>query len=133
MFNAWDITITANTLDASPKEQALKLTKGVIVRCDIKFPAGCHRMVKIRLLHQTFQLIPLNRGEYITGDDETVPTEPYFELASSPYSLKFEGSSPGTTYAHTITVRVTIVPKAIASMYPLVEWLENFAKRIFGK
>lgn len=133
MFNAWDITVTANTLDASPIEETLKLTKGVIVRCDIKFPAGIHGLVKVRLLHHTFQLIPLNRGEYVTGDDETVPTETYFELKESPYSLKFEGSSPGTKYAHTITVRVTVVPKAIASMYPLVEWLENFAKRIFGK
>lgn len=133
MFDTWDITVTANTLDKTPIEQTLKLTKGVIVRCDVKYPAGCHGLVKARLFYHTFQLIPLNKGEYITGDDETVPTETYFELAAAPYSLKFEGSSPGTTYDHVITVRITIVPKAIASIYPLVEWLENFAKRIFGK
>jgi len=133
VFNAWDITITANTLDKSPKEQTLKLTKGVIVKCDVKFPAGCHGLVKVRLFYHTFQLIPLTKGEYITGDDETVPTETYFELAASPYALTFEGSSPDTTYNHTVTIRVTVVPKAIASIYPLVEWLNNFAKRIFGR
>lgn len=123
MFWAWDITVTANTLEASPKSQTLKLSKGIITGIYIKFPAGCHSMVKARILYHEFLLVPLIRDEWVTGDDETVPTDTYFDLASAPYELKFMGCSPGTTYDHTVTIRVTVLPPSVASMAPVIQLL----------
>ncbi|MBW2559546.1 MAG: hypothetical protein JRE40_01700 [Deltaproteobacteria bacterium] len=130
MFFAWDITVSANTAEASPKTQILKLSKGVITRADIKFPSGCHGMVKVRLFRWEAQLVPLSRDEWVTGDGETVKTEAYYELVEMPYQLKFVGASPGTNYDHTITVRVTVLPKAVATFMPLVNILTKFFKRI---
>lgn len=108
MFYAWDITITSGTAESSPKTQTLKLTKGVITGILVKFPAGCHGLVKVRLHFHEFQLVPLSRGEWLTGDDEAIPSETYYEMGSPPYELKFVGHSTGTTYAHTVTVRVEV-------------------------
>ena len=130
MFWAFDITITAGTTDASPKKQTLKLSKGVITGLDVKYPAGCHRMVKVRLFRYESQLVPLSRDDWLTGDDETVHTEGYYELTETPTQLKFVGCSPGTSYDHTVSVRITVLPKAIASMLPLVNVLTAFLKRI---
>lgn len=130
MFYAWDVTIPANKSASSPTEQTLKLTAGVITHVGVKFPAGCHGMVRVRLLHQTSQLVPLSRGEWVTGDDEEAETESYFELWTAPYSLRFHGCSPGTTYSHTVTVRVTVLPKAVASMLPLLEILSKLMHRL---
>lgn len=127
---AWDITIPANTTKASPVEQDLDLNIGVITKAEIKFPAGCHGLVKIRLFHHGFQLIPLSRPEWVTGDDETVPTEAYYELVETPAQLKFVGCSPDTYYDHTVTVRVTVLPKAVATFMPLVDVMTKFLKRI---
>ena len=130
MFYAWDITVGASTLESSPKTQELKLTAGVITRVDLKYPAGCKGMVKVRILHSEFQLVPLSRGEWVTGDNETVPTETFFTLSPDQNSLKFVGVSPGTSYPHTITVRVNIEPEEVASYWPLTRLFKLFLERI---
>jgi hypothetical protein len=132
MFFAWDITIPKNTLETDPLIQTLKLSKGVITRLDIRFPAGCHGLVKVRLFRYEAPLIPLSRGEWVTGNDETIPTEAYYELVEAPAELKFVGCSPGAAYDHVITVRIQILPRSIASMIPLIELLTKVVTRLFG-
>lgn len=130
MFWAYDITVSAGTTATAPKTQILKISKGVITKIDVKFPAGCHGLVKVRLFKSEFQLVPLSKGEWVTGDDETVPTEGYYELETSPAELKFVGCSPGTSYDHVVTVRVTVLPKQIASMLPVVDLLTRLLQRM---
>jgi len=132
MSYAWDITIPAGTSESSPVEQILKVHKGVITKIEIKFPAGCHGMVKVRLFRWEAQLVPLNRDGWITGDDEPVTYNLYYELEDEPYQLKFIGASPGTSYDHTITVRIEILPKSVAMIAPALNRLVNLFKRIFG-
>ena len=134
MFFAWDISVTAATAEATPKTQILKLSAGVITGVDVKFPSGCHGLVKVRLKHWESPLVPLSRGEWITGDDEPVKAQMYFELPKGPYELKFEGASPGADFDHTVTVRVSILPRAVASMVPLIEMLTRLFQRmgLFG-
>ena len=130
MFFAWDITIDKGKEEDDPKTQILKLTKGVITALDVKFPAGCHGLVKVRLFRYESQLVPLSRDEWCTGDAEAVPTEPYYEMEEAPYQLKFVGCSPGTAYDHVVTVRITVLPKAVASVLPLVNVMTKFLQRI---
>jgi len=132
VFYAWDITISAGTAEASPITQVLKLTKGVITGVWVKFPAGCRGLVKVRLLRSEFQLVPLSRGEWVTGDDETVPTETYYVLKETPAQLKFVGCSPGTSYAHMVTVRVAVEPPEVASPYKVLQDLLAILKRLLG-
>lgn len=132
MFYAWDITISAGQAEDDPVTQTLKLTKGVITGIWIKFPPGCHRLVKVRLLRSEFQLVPLSRGAWVTGDDETVPTEPYYELKETPAQLKFLGCAPETAYPHTVTVRVAITPPEIATPYQVLQDLLKVFKRVLG-
>lgn len=130
MIFAWDITISAGTSAASPKTQILKLSSGVIVKVEIKFASGCHGLVKVRLRHEESQLVPLSRDEWITGDDEAVSFPEFFELWTTPYQLKFLGCSPGTSYAHVVTVRVSVLPKSVASMIPFIELLTRVLQRM---
>jgi len=130
MFYAWDIKITAGTKEDTPKTQVLKLTAGVVTRVDVKFPPGCHSLVKVRILHAEFQLVPLSRGEWVTGDGEPVQTEGYYTLPADQNSLKFVGCSPLTRYDHTVTVRVSILPEEAATMGPLTRLLRAFFERI---
>ena len=130
MFWAWDVKILAGTTEASPKLQILKLSKGVITGIWIKFPRGCHGMVKVRILRYEHMLVPLGRDQWVTGDNETIPTESYYELFEAPAQLKFVGCSPGTTYDHTVTVRISVLPRAVASMIPVIELLTRLLQRM---
>jgi len=132
MFYAWDITVTAGTAEVSPKEQILKLTKGVITRIDIKFPPGVHGLVKVRLLRYESQLIPLSGSEWVTGDGEAVTTEGYYEMDETPAQLKFVACSPNATYNHTITVRVSIDPPEVAAPWEVLRDFVNIVKRLMG-
>lgn len=109
MFYDFAITVSANTLEASPKTQVLKLTAGVIQQVSILFPPGPHGMVKVRLLHGSHQFIPLNTDGYVSSDDESLDIPEFYPLDAEPYELKFIGYSPGTTYDHTIYIRINVL------------------------
>lgn len=130
MFFAWDITVNAGTTEDKAEPQILKLSKGIITGLDVKFPPGCHGLVKVRLFRYESQLVPLNGDEWLTGDGETVPTETYYELVETPYQLKFLGISPEAGHDHTVTVRVAVLPKAVATFLPLITIFTKFLKRI---
>jgi hypothetical protein len=86
-------------------------------------------MVKVRLYRHEQQLIPLTRDEWITGDDETIPTETYGDLTDYPYQLKLVACSPDTTYDHTITVRIQVLPSYAAGFAQLT----NYVQRLLNK
>ncbi|MDP2955457.1 MAG: hypothetical protein Q8N53_03480 [Longimicrobiales bacterium] len=132
MFWAWDITVTAGRTEADPKTQILKLSKGTITGIDIHFPAGCHGQVKVRLLRSESQLVPLSGGEWVTGNDETVPTESYYELVETPAELKFLGCSPLATYDHVVTVRIAVQPAEVASPGRTIGGLVDTLRRLLG-
>jgi len=130
VFYCWDITIPKDTEEDDPVTQTLKLSKGVITRLDVKFPAGCHGMVGIRITRYEAPLVPLARESWLTGDDETVPTEGYYELFEAPSQLKFVGCSPDTDYPHTISVRVQVLPKEVVGLKAIFDLLYGFFKRL---
>jgi hypothetical protein len=130
MFYAWDITIPAGRAVTNPVEQILKLSKGVITKCDLTFPSGCHGLVKVRIKHREHQLIPLSSDEWVIGDGETVPTEAHYELDKSPYQLKFIGCSPTTIYDHKITVRVQVLLIEEVTSTSILEAINNIGEAI---
>lgn len=131
MGYAWDINIPADTKDTDPVEQKIPLHPGVITRIGCKFARGCHGEVKVSLTRGgVFQLFPLSAGEKVTGDDEEVFFSYYFDLTDRPHELIFKGSSPGTGYAHKVTIRVTVLPKSVASMIPVISLLSKLLQRM---
>lgn len=131
MTFAWDITIPANTLATTPVEQELEITFGVITKVEIKFPSGCHGLVKCRLTRGgIYRLAPLSPDEWVTGDDEAASWHTYFLVDEPPNHVEFTGISPGTTYPHTVTVRLEILPRKVASMIPVLELLTRLLQRM---
>jgi len=131
MGYAWDITITAGKTKTAPSQQTLQLHPGIITRIGVRFPRGCHGLVYVRLTRGgVFQIYPLSAGQWIAGDDEEVAFNYHFDLSDRPRELMFEGASPTCTYDHTVTVRVTVLPKWAASMLPVVELLTKVLQRL---
>jgi hypothetical protein len=128
MFYAWDILIPADRKEATPIEQILELPIGIITQVHIKFPAGCHGMVKVRLFRWAFQLIPLSPDEWVTGDNESIPTETYYPLMATPTFLKFIGCSPSTDYDHTISVRIEVTPELDASAQAILSRFDKLVE-----
>lgn len=115
MFYDFALTIPANTTEASPLEEVVKVTHGVLHRVEIAFPAGCAGLAHLVILHWGFQLYPTNPGGSFASDDYTIPIDDYFELFFAPYTLKLRGYNEDDTYSHTITVRIGVLPEDVAA------------------
>lgn len=132
MLFTWDITVPANTLYSAPITETLKLSAGVITNIGIKFPAGCHGMVGVRLKLTEGQIFPIPRGEWVTGDDEEAESEYHIEFGREMQEVEFEAISPDTDYKHVITVRITVLPSYIAAPYAALGDFIRIMKRLMG-
>lgn len=127
MFYDFAITVTANTLEAEPKTETLKLAKGYIHRVEVEQYSGCHRYVGCRLYHGTKQIYPSNpQGEFKT-DGYTVAFNDLYEFKSPPYELVFKGYSDGSSYDHVVVVRVGVLEnRFITGLIKLISGLSKF-------
>lgn len=132
MLYTWDITIPADTPEDSPVHDILELSAGVITKIGIKFPAGCHGMVGVRLLLAEGQIFPIPRGEWVTGDDEEAESIYYIEFGRELFELKIEAISPDTDYNHTISIRITVLPAYIAAPFMIIADFVRIFKRLMG-
>lgn len=131
MFYDFSIVIPADTLESAPVEQTLKLTAGVIQKVSILFPPGPHGMVKLRLRDNGHQFLPTNPDGYFATDDEVLDIDEFYELTTEPYSLKAIAYSPGTTYNHTLSVRIGVLrPEDVEKASGLMSALRKFLKLV---
>ena len=130
MSYAWDITVPKNTLVTDPVLKQLDIRRGVIVKAEIQFPEGCNGMVKVRILREDHQLLPVSRDEWITGNRYPVEYPMYYEVKGNPVFLRFKACSPETSYDHVITVRISVLPREVASWIPLLELFAAIARRM---
>lgn len=109
MFYDFAFTVPANTLEATLVSQELKLTAGVIQQVKLLFPPGPHGMVKVKIMDGIHQVLPTNPDGYFATDDEVLNIDEHLEVDPSHNSLTAVGYSPGTTYDHTISIRIGIL------------------------
>ncbi len=115
MFFSYPLTIPANTPITAQAEDLVRVTHGVLYRLEIAFPAGCAGLAHLAILRGSFQVFPLNPGGYFAANKYTIPIDTYYEIFTAPYSLKLIGYNEDTDNAHTITVRLGMLPQEVAA------------------
>ena len=115
MYYDFAVVVPAGTKEATPVEQTLKLTKGIIHRVEVEFPGGCKGYVSLVILHEEHQLYPTDPDGVFNSNGYTIPIDDYFPLDTAPYELKAKGWSPNAVYDHTITVRIGVLPEELLS------------------
>ena len=109
MFYEFGLTVTANTLKASPVELEVPLNAGTITAIGVQFPAGCSGLVFVTISRSGHQIWPGDPDEAIAGEDAIVSWAEDYDLDDPPFSLLLRGWSPGTTYDHKITFRFSLL------------------------
>jgi hypothetical protein len=108
------LTIPANTAEASPHEEALKLTDGVITHVEVEFPAGCQGLVHSYARQAIHQVYPTNPDGDLCSDNYVCAWNDYEDIDTDPRVLTIGGWNTDDTYAHTITWRIELTPREIA-------------------
>lgn len=118
-----DIEVTANKLASSPKEDIITIAHGIITWLSVTFPSGCNGMVHCVLLHHEHQIAPSTEGMTMKGNRTPIEWNEFYESYQPPYELKARLWSPGTSYAHTVTIRVAVLPRRVAIPFKETESL----------
>jgi hypothetical protein len=113
MFYSYPVVVPANTPESAPAVTRIKLTAGVLHRVECVFPAGCQGMVHLAIEHQGTQHWPLTEGCSFSAEDFTVGVDDRYELDAETNELMAYAWSPGTTYPHTLMVRVGVLAKDV--------------------
>lgn len=120
MYYSYPVVVPANTPESSPVVTRIKLTAGVLHRVECVFPAGCRGMVHLAIQHQGSQQWPQTQGYSFAAEGFTIGIDDRYELPADINELVAIAWSPGTTYQHTLTVRVGVLPKEVFEPQPAV-------------
>ena len=110
MFYDFDIPIPANTAEDDPYQKELHLTKGVIHRVEIEFPAGCAGLAHLKILKFNAPLWPTNPEGSFHSDNHVIAFNEAYELSTWPYTLTVKAWNEDDTYQHTLKLRLGILP-----------------------
>lgn len=108
-------TIPANTAKATPHEEQVKLSYGVIHPVHIGFPSRCAGLAHIVIREGGHQVWPTNKGGSYNADGYTIPIDDYYELFREPYILTLVGWNLDDTFDHTLEVRFCVIPPSVLS------------------
>ena len=113
MIYEYDLVVPLNTLEASPASVEMKLCHGIVHKLEVTFPPGCHNAVKVVVRRALHQVWPTNPDGQLKANGYTISYPVWYELEEAPYILTAWAWSPGTTYSHTITIRLGIQRREI--------------------
>jgi len=126
------LTIPANTPRDRPVSVSIELTRAVLTRLSIRIPAGHCALTGLRISYADMCLWQEESGTWISGDDEVLEWNEYFELPDDPTRLTLEGYNEDDTYEHSFYVRMMTLPKAIAYPWLVVSKFVKLFSRLVG-
>jgi len=125
MIYAFSIATPANTAEAAKQRTVLTITKGIVHQFEVFFPPGCVGLVHLQIFNALQQILPSGQGSSFIGDGTTLAYREFIELVEPPYQLTAYTWNLDDTYAHTITLRLGILPERI-----LAPWQMSFTDRL---
>jgi hypothetical protein len=120
------ITTPASTPATAKLSTTLPLTAGKITGVGIQFPPGLCGFAHIAINQGLHQLYPANAEAAFATSEETINFAEDLDLEASECALTAYTWNEDNTYAHTITVRITLMPAAVEA-----SWWEQ-AKELLG-
>jgi len=126
VFYDYSFTIPADRARQTPYEEEVYLPPGVIHRLEFGFPAGCKGTAHVAIRHGLNQLWPTNADGSFNADDYTIVINEFYVIKTEPFILVLMGWSPGTTYNHTIEIRIGVLPLDV--LMPEETFLDAFKK-----
>jgi len=113
MLYSKQITLSADKTEAEATKSYFQVNKGVISNVWITFPAGCAGLVKLRIYHEGHPFLPVNKDNYLRGDNYTFQFPVMYEITEEPMLLTVEAWNEDETYSHTVDILFLILPKAL--------------------
>jgi len=134
MLFEYEISAPANTTQAAPVEELIKLTHGRIVHAEIFFPDNSAGQLHIAINDAIHQVWPLNTEGYIRGNNSAVIIERHYDLKQAPYEFTAKAWNTDDFYDHAAIIRFVMVPiETLLEEEQDRTWLRRIAERLGWK
>lgn len=108
------IDTPANTPQLTPVVTNLNIVSGTITRILVFFPPGVNGLAHIQIMWGLYQLFPSNQNASFAGGDVLIDWNDNVLIDSQPVELTIVTWNLDSTYDHTITVHVVVLPSTSA-------------------
>lgn len=112
------VSVPAGTLQAAPQVTALTMPSRVVSRVAVKVAPGPHGLVGFQLASGGVQMVPVNQGQFLTPDGETLS----WDLSGYPTTGAWQMIAYNLgSFAHTLEVRFEAdpVPDTASPLLPV--------------
>lgn len=132
MIYEWSIAVAANTTKANRDRKNITLPQGVIHRVNVIFPTGCAGLAHLIVRDGVSNVYPTNSDDSFNSDNEIIDFRDFFKLPYKRNKLQIYTWNLDDTYAHTITLRLGVLPEEVLLPFKVWEALINSMKKLFG-
>lgn len=115
MFYVQEITVPAQTPEATPVELVYPICHGVIHRVELEFEKWCANLLHVRIYRFEQQIYPMTPLSSFASDGETIGFNDYFQVFEDPYTLRIRAWNDDDSYAWSARIRVGVMPEGVAS------------------
>ncbi len=113
------ITTPISTPLSAPLRSIIKAISGVLYKIEVYFPPGSSGLVGLQLWNANVALLPVDRDEWIHGDNVTISFDDIQELSISENVLDVFTYNNDTKWQHIIEIRIGIATRK--------QWEERYA------
>lgn len=112
MYYFVPVLVPANTTQALPIKQLIKLDLGIIDYIEVEFPAGCAGLVHLVIYDKGWIIVPFNQDASLYGNDRIFHMTLDYQMTEEPYTLQIFAWNSDDTYDHTVSigVQLSIIP-----------------------
>ncbi len=108
MLYAKELLLPANGSAGAPESTEINLTYGILKRIEVTFPDGCCGFARVAIDKNNTQICPVNDGEWLRSNAETIVSNEHILLNERPYTIKLRGYNLDDTYQHRIIFRFEV-------------------------
>lgn len=116
MIFVFDITTPANTPATAKLVTSLPLAAGKIDHCELHFPPGVNALAHIQITGGLHQYFPTNPDGNFSSGQETIAWDEDITLAPGGTILTAYTWNDDTSWDHTITVRIHVIPASLLAV-----------------
>ena len=122
----YSASITSGKAGASDASRSvvLSVTKGLVYRLEVEFPAGCCGLLSCRIFDGSYQVWPSSRDDAFHADGAVIAFDDSYLKIAAPFEFRIETVNSDDTWPHTIQVRLGMASsEAFMSRYmPSIAW-----------
>jgi hypothetical protein len=107
------IITPANTLLTNVKKSELFVSKGLVYKIDVSFPAGSAGLLGVAIYDGTYQVWPSTGGQWFRGDGVTISFDDVYLKQDLPYKFDILTYNLDDTYAHEVDIKLGFVTSDI--------------------